>query len=167
MNELIPVIKDDSVCRVKVTHDSKHLLGASASDASANCGTVTHPWILESPKGQQVQVIYVSVGKSSGVNTVCSFSQGSIIDKPGKRNVSICDRGMKSGPSVEIEMNYLSEGNLLEIYLHQRVDHSFVLKIKGEVLAGFELTGLGFGEFNPPVSLFSPLWPSTPNPPTP
>ena len=140
----IPVVENDRNCHILAANSVKHLMESSEIDESHTCGTNIQPWIVESPKGQRVKVTYVSIGgkksRGSRVSHRCSAAnQGIVIDKLGRRNVSVCE-GSEGWRLEDDQQYYLSEGNILQIILKSRGlgGNKFILKIQG-IVFGFDI----------------------------
>ena len=106
---------------------------------SPSLGSNIQPWVIESPKGQRVKVTYVSIGskkpRGSRVSHRCSAAnQGIMIDKLGRRNVSVCE-GSEGWRLEDDQQYYLSEGSVLQVILNlKREDiNKYLLKIEGAV----------------------------------
>ena len=137
---LYVVVENDRNCQVLATPTVKHLLPSSNDDSIIGCGSNIQPWNIESPKGQRVKVTYVSIGgkksRGSRVSHRCSAAnQGIVIDKLGRRNVSVCE-GSEGWSLEDDQQYYLSEGSILHIILGQRGEEldKFFLKIEGASL---------------------------------
>ena len=134
---LFSVVENDLNCHIQAAHSEKHLVASSETDVSHTCGTKIQPWIIESPKGQRVKVTYVSIGskksRGSRVSHRCSAAnQGIVIDKLGRRNVSVCE-GSEGWSLEDDQQYYLSEGSVLQIILNQKGvgGNKSILKIQG------------------------------------
>ena len=101
------VIEADRSCKVSVSSNPLHIHVtrlSSSSSSPINCGTISQPWKLEAPAGQQINVSLLDFGlqqrtgaRERGVKegNRCNQQYGYILDKAAstaaeKRNVSIC-----------------------------------------------------------------------------
>jgi len=89
-----------------------------SSIAKLTCGTISQPWVIEAPIGQQISVNLLDFS-SSNTNTNIFGSQqscqqyGYILEKSGKKNVSIC--GFDQQRNVDV---YKSNSKEIEVILN-------------------------------------------------
>jgi len=100
------------------------------------CGTKSQPWRLEAPTGQHIVINLFhftsqSVDQYGEQHSGCQ-QYGYIIDKPAKKNVSICGSRF-----VRNEMVYKSSSNVVEVVLDvtsnssNKNEHSAVIILIG------------------------------------
>lgn len=126
-------------CAVDVSPAPIHIVG------SGTCGTKSQPWILEAPVGQKIRVSLIAFSASesdhTGVRTQLQScrSYGLVVDKAGKRNVTICATDIQR----EIKNLYLTAGNAVDLFLNSTVtvaarnvvDGRFIIiKLQGWIL---------------------------------
>ena len=106
---------DKRSCSASASKNPSHIILSSESDK--NCGSKLQPWIVEAPVGQKVSLSLLEFATSRSTETgevkeSCK-SRGVILDKAGRRNVSICANGVQSTTEV-----YQSKGNKIEIFIN-------------------------------------------------
>ena len=109
----LAVVQESRSCSVTVTTDEQYLHGrptVSSSDASASstCGSVLHPWHLEAPAGQRINISLLDFAGSANYrsrddNAVCR-RYGYIVEKSSKKNVSICAVALIDGKSHSVKV---------------------------------------------------------------
>lgn len=116
-------------CAIDVSTTPIHIMGART------CGTKSHPWIVEAPVGQKINVSLLNFSASAydkkewNSKHPCS-DYGVIVDKTSKRNITIC-----VAKTHKEKVIYLSKGNALDIYLDTSdiADvRKFILKLHGQ-----------------------------------
>lgn len=124
-----------------VTNEHQFISSLSSfSDASSvsSCGTRSHPWHLEAPAGQRINISLLDfnehVNAPRGLDVRCR-QYGYILEKSDKKNVSICaaadTRDIK--PHRE-SFVFISETNILDIVLVTGANadnHSFLVRLEG------------------------------------
>ena len=101
------VVQDSRSCAVSVTSNSHHISSSASfsdSNSESNCGTRLHPWRLEAPLGQRINISLLdftgSGDKSQDRDVVCR-QYGFILEKANKKNVSIaCSSPAMGGAST-------------------------------------------------------------------
>lgn len=134
LNEAFSTVVDEKrSCAIKPLTYSVQII--SSSPQQRICGREFHPWIVESPVGQRISVTLIDFnGKvTDDVNRHLCNSYGTIVDREGKRNVSIC-----GGKGQRQHKEYMSTGNILEIYFYSfdfkeraSTDRHFLLQLEG------------------------------------
>lgn len=129
MRYIILAADERRSCAVDVSTTPIHIMG------SRTCGTKSHPWIVEAPVGQKINVSLLdfpaseSEKKERKSKEGCS-NYGAIVDKILKRNTTICVTGTQREKTI-----YLSKGNALDIYLDSFDSADaikFILKLHGQ-----------------------------------
>ena len=123
----LAVVQESRSCSVDVTTDEQYLHGrptVSSSDANASstCGSVLHPWHLEAPAGQRINVSLLDFAGSANYrsrdDSAACRRYGYIVEKSSKKNVSICAAALTDGQKSQRESTvYLSDTNSLDIVL--------------------------------------------------
>lgn len=125
---------------MSASNNPVHIIGSLSS--SRLCGTKSQPWIVEASVGKRVSLTLLKVIIPPSTNHQMEeqsrlqpcYSHGIILDKVGKRNVSIC------GDGVHREKNlYLSSGNTVNIIFSHSTENDppvgagrlFMLKVEG------------------------------------
>ena len=112
------VIEGDRSCHVSVSSTPVHIMRSfSSSNTLCNCGSMSHPWTLEAPAGQQINVSLLDFGlqqRAAPNQQHCSHHHGYILDKtaPVNKNISICGLGEERNRIV-----YQSSSNAVDIIL--------------------------------------------------
>lgn len=131
-------------CAVDVSTTPIHIVG------SRTCGTKSQPWILEAPVGQKIRVSLIAFSANSdsdqtGVNTQKSCrSYGLVVDKTGKRNVTICANDIQREKNL-----YLTAGNVADLILNSTAVRNVVdgrvviIKLQGWILFNMLLGCVG------------------------
>ena len=112
----------------------------------SNCGSRSHPWRLEAPVGQRIDVSLLdftgvsSPPTSSRDRDVTCYQYGYVIERPNKKNASICgsvavgrSTGGGANPHRESAV-YVSETNSVDIVFvsgSNTNNHNFLMKISG------------------------------------
>lgn len=115
-------------CAVDASTNPVHII------SSTSCGTSHQPWIVEAPVGQKLSIGILEFTHTNEEQTQRScHNRGLIVDKAGKRNVSICVGGTHRKKEF-----FLSTGNSVHIYFNQTIspektgsDSQFILRLQG------------------------------------
>lgn len=121
------------MCTVSASKNPTHIIGVS--DSQQICGRKLQPWIVEARIGQRVSIRLLDFSTSDSVeSSQPCYNHGVIVDKAGKRNISICSDGTQREKGI-----YESTGNSVTIFLNQpdRKDNlgediQLMLKVEGE-----------------------------------
>lgn len=137
---------------VSVTSESQFISSSSAlsdgggavQSALSTCGSKSHPWRLEAPLGQRINISLLDFtpmtsGDQHHDSDVTQCRQyGYIVDKAGKKNVSICtsvsdDRYRSDERHMHV---YTSHSNSIDIVLTSGATigsdaYNFLIKING------------------------------------
>jgi len=90
---IFTVIEQDRSCVVSAS--AKPLNIRYSTGTTVNCGTRTHPWQIEAPSGQQIQLNLLDL--SYGIQDLASerlhscHHYGYVIDDSSKNNISSCE----------------------------------------------------------------------------
>ena len=108
------VMQEDRSCSVSVSSSPVHIMSSPAS--RLRCGTRSHPWILQAPTGQQINVTLLDFGmterhREDKVQANCLL-YGYITDKAAVKNVSIC--GLEYDREKVV---YISSSSVIEVIL--------------------------------------------------
>lgn len=122
-------------CIVMASKNPTHIVDATSASQRI-CGTKAQPWIVEAADGQKIKITLIDFSASDQVLSLATkecFSYGFILEKPGKRNVSICSRGAKREEEL-----HLSTGSRIDIFLttydqkkNTNNGSKFIIKIEG------------------------------------
>jgi len=128
-------VNEKRSCIVLASKSPTHIIDATSASHQV-CGIKSQPWIVEAADGQKIRIALVdfnAVDQVSSLSTKDCLSYGFIVDKPGKRNISICSRGEEREKEL-----LLSIGSRIEIYItrhtyDQKSDNQskFIIKIEG------------------------------------
>lgn len=135
------VVQDSRSCNVPVANSQQHISNsASFSDLStmSACGTRSHPWRLEAPVGQRINISLLDFTDSSSSisnrDVTCHHQYGYIIEKSIKKNESIC-ASVLTKPQRHVVV-YTSTTNYVEIVLTSSATTSesdnFLLRFNGD-----------------------------------
>lgn len=132
---IITAAKEDRLCIVPTSKNPTHIIGLW--DVGRICGTKLQPWTVEARTGQRVSISLLDFSRSDSVeSSQPCYNHGTIVDKTGKRNISICSDGTQRVKDI-----FQSTGNSVSIFLNQPdrkdatgEDIQFILKIEGESL---------------------------------
>jgi hypothetical protein len=112
----------------------------------SNCGSKSHPWRLEAPVGQRIDVSLLdftgvsSPPTSSRDRDVTCYQYGYVVEKYNKKNASICASSVVSGASEgganprRESTVFVSETNRVDIVFlsgSNTNSYNFLLKISG------------------------------------
>ena len=123
-----------------VTVEEQYLTGASpassTSGSMSNCGSTSHPWRIEAPTGQRINISILDfaahVGELSNRQLPCR-PYGFVTEKPNKKNVSLCDA--VGGATRQREtFVYTSDTNNVDIVLvtgNNADNYNFLVKLNG------------------------------------
>src|SRR5688572_7130390 len=94
---LFAVVDDKRSCSVSASKNPTHII--VSSESQTHCGSKFQPWIVEAPVGQKVSLSLLDFATTRSTETgeakeLCK-RRGIIVDKAGRRNVSICANGMQ------------------------------------------------------------------------
>ena len=133
---MVAVVENDRSCRLFATYKEKHVI--PSQELSGACGSSNNPRSLRRRK--------VSGSRSAALKSdprdlrwevessrcSASSSQGIIVDRLARKNVTICEGGLTA--TNDERGLYLSTGNLLDVILYhsRNPTRKFVLKIEGE-----------------------------------
>lgn len=138
--KILSVVQDTRSCLVTVTNEHQFISSSSSfSDTSpvSSCGTKSHPWHLEAPVGQRINISLLDfsdhVNAPTGRDVRCR-QYGYILEKPNKKNASICAAAETRETKHREMAVFMSDTNTLDIVLvaGAKVDnHSFLIKLEG------------------------------------
>ena len=125
-------VKPDRSCQVSVAPEKVYLSSSTSSDGNADvsCGSQEHPWSLEAPSGQRINIGLLDFSGSSMNSTVhrCERQFGFIEDKSANRNINICGDDAHRQPTL-----YVSKSNQVDIVLSsgEQIARNFLISVKG------------------------------------
>jgi hypothetical protein len=136
------VVQESRSCVVAVTTEDQYITSAGISSVSSdihtmtNCGSRSHPWRLEAPAGQQINISLLDFTSTSrgGDETVSRHQYGFVVEKSSKKNVSINSAGAATKLHRESAV-YESDANEVNIVLAtgtEQRNHSFLIKLNGK-----------------------------------
>lgn len=153
------VVQESRSCVVSVTADQQFIArsnSAVASDSSSmsSCGSRSHPWRLEAPIGQRINVSLLDFApsrnkRSRDRDTDCQ-QYGYIIEKANKKNVSICPTAAAAaggGKTQRENALYTSDTNTVDIIFAAAANAeqlNFLIKLNGW-LDYWQVFSLAFG----------------------
>lgn len=137
----LSVVQDTRSCTVTVTNEHQFISSSSSfSDTSpaSSCGTKSHPWHLEAPLGQRINISLLDfsghVNAPSARDVRCR-QYGYIWEKSHKKNVSICANTETHETKQHREIAvFVSDTNIVDIILttgSKPDNHSFLVKLEG------------------------------------
>lgn len=138
------VVQESRSCIANVNNEHQYLSSStSLADGSSlsNCGSKSHPWRLEAPVGQRINISLLDFSWShsthSGDVTSCR-QYGYIEEKSDKSNVSICAATSLGGAISPREIAvYTTQTNKVEMVLNSGTNSNslnFLIKVNGETL---------------------------------
>jgi len=139
---LITVVQESRSCIVSVTGDQQFIAKSSSlpEDAisASNCGSRSHPWRLQAPVGQRINVSLINFTPTviSRDDDVTCHQYGYVVERSNKKNVTLCPTAAVGGakPQRESEI-YSSESNTVDIVLLTGTNshsYNFLIKINGK-----------------------------------
>ena len=118
--------------------ESEQLAAAAAETRPgySSCGSTSHPWRLEAPVGQRINISLLDFSNPEHAPrdrrdvTACRQQYGYVLDKSNKKNVSMCAGG---GAELRQSAVYQSNSHSLQIVLssHRTANNSFLVKVQG------------------------------------
>ena len=132
---------------MSVTSDQQFISSSSSLpdlNSATTCGSRSHPWRLEAPDGQRINVSLIdfAAGPSSTTQArdVTCRQYGYVVEKSSKKNVSICstiagERATGGGAMIERERSvYTSDASAVSIVLTTSTSdvHNFLIRTSGE-----------------------------------
>lgn len=131
------VVDEERSCSVDANRNPTHIF------SSRMCGTKYQPWYIEAPVGQNVIITLFNLPLRHPIigpreKTMECGKYGVIIDKGGKKNISICTNGFQRETTL-----YTSIGNTLSIILYSfsesdsNLSNMIILKIQGRQITFF------------------------------
>lgn len=123
-----------------VTSEHQYISSSSLSadaNAASSCGSRSHPWRLQAPVGQRINISLLDFTGSTAVSADREFScrqYGYVIDKASKKNVSICAVAAVDGMTLTRENAvYVSDTNIMDVVLltATNLNYNFLLKLHG------------------------------------
>ena len=140
------MVQESRACLVSVTSDQQFISSSSSLpdlNSATSCGSRSHPWRLEAPAGQRINVSFLdfaaSVPSDSDRDVTCR-QYGYVVEKSNKKNVSICV-AMEMGGTAVLGVRqqreravYTSEANKLDIVLLSGTgleNNNFLVKLNG------------------------------------
>ena len=137
------VVQESRSCLVSVSSELQFISSSSSmSDINgmSSCGSRTHPWRLQAPLGQRIDISLLDFTGTSRDTDVTCRQYGYILEKSNKRNVSICASGttVRQGEVSEDRENAVltSESNKVDIVLVDAADGNHInhlIKVTGEL----------------------------------
>jgi hypothetical protein len=145
------VVQESRSCVVPVTNEPQFISssstlsdGGSVQSGTTGCGSKEHPWRLEAPLGQRINVSLLDFASTSsrdqlqdsGLTQPCR-QYGYIVDKTAKKNVSICASTTHNN-EAKLERNsqlYASDKNVVDVVLvsgHSGNNNNHLIRINGE-----------------------------------
>lgn len=98
----------------------------------SSCGSRSHPWRLEAPLGQRINVSLLDFSDTSRDHDVTCLQYGYILQKSSKKNASICASSVANRVDLHREIAlYTSDDNRADIVLVNG-ENNFLLKVNGE-----------------------------------
>ena len=133
------VVQESRSCAVNVNNEEQFITSSQSTSTSdqlmSNCGSKSHPWRLEAPIGQRINISLLDFNMAASSRdrrdvTTCRQRQyGYIVDN--NNNVSICDHSREVKLERESHI-FSSESNRLEIVLKSGFESSFLIKVVGK-----------------------------------
>jgi hypothetical protein len=130
-----------------VTNDHQYISSSSSFTdvfSASSCGTRSHPWHLEAPLGQRISVSLLDFPgpASSGSRDVACLQYGYVVEKSGKKNVTICGQqaAVAGSTSQRESIVYESEMSSVDITLASGIsagNSKFLIKIYGGSFSAF------------------------------
>ena len=125
------VVQESRSCVVSVSSDQQFISSSSLfSDINSmsSCGSRSHPWHLEAPPGQRINVSLLDftglVSASVGRDTTCR-QYGFVLEKSSRKNISICSTTSMDDERPQRERAvYTSDTNKVDIVLSGAVANS-------------------------------------------
>ena len=137
---LLSVVEDGRSCTVAVSNQPIHISGRHLrmSTSHSGCGSRNTPWRLEALVGQRIRVSVLDFAdydddattlKSSSPVDVedCRRQFGYILDRPARKNISVCGVKERTRPMHD------SKANVLELILaeHSAESFNYLLRFEG------------------------------------
>ena len=102
----------------------------------SSCGSTSHPWRLEAPVGQRINISLLDFSNPAHAPrdrrdvSACRQQYGYVLDKSNKKNVSMCAGG---GAELRQSVVYQSNSHSLQIVINnqQTTNNSFLVKVEG------------------------------------
>lgn len=126
---------------MSVTTDEQYLISTSSaktdSSSVSSCGSRAHPWHLEAPLGQRINISILDFRVTPRDGASC-LQYGYILDKANKKNVSICAKhDMGEVQSQREDAIFTSGVNNLDLVLFSGAanadNFNFLLKLTGVI----------------------------------
>lgn len=140
--EFMTVVQESRSCVVMVTSDQQYISSLSLiadTSSTSGCGSKSHPWRLQVPAGQRINISILDFSGSVGLpvdRDVTCRQYGYIVDKSNKKNVSICGVSTPNGDKLQREdAVYTSLTNNVDIVLVTggAENYNFLLKLNGSL----------------------------------
>jgi len=141
------VVQESRSCVVSVTSDQQFISSSSSfSDINSmsSCGSRSHPWHLEAPPGQRINVSlldFTGTVSSSGDRDVTCRQYGFVVEKSSRKNVSICSTSSVHDEEQQRERAvYMSDSNKVDIVLSSGAANSdnsynFLIRTNGNKMS--------------------------------
>jgi hypothetical protein len=128
---------------VAVVNDQQFIASSTSftdGTSMSNCGSRSHPWRLEAPVGQRINISLLDFSGSSAVNTprdrdVTCRQYGFVTEKLNRKNVSICAVSRDGEVRLQREKTvFTSESNRVDVILTTGTssENNFLVKINGK-----------------------------------
>ena len=99
------------------------------------CGSKSHPWRLEAPVGQRINISLLDFTGTPRDRDVTCRQYGYVVEKSNKKNVSICAAATVGGVNLQRESAvYTSDTNSVDIVLVTGTNadnYNFLVKLNG------------------------------------
>ncbi len=148
------MVSESRSCVVSVSSEPQFISSSSTSSSSSNseseqlaaaaetrpgyssCGSTSHPWRLEAPVGQRINISLLDFSNPAHAPrdrrdvTACRQQYGYVLDKSNKKNVSMCAGG---GAELRQSAVYQSNSHAVELILIRThgSGFSFLVKLQG------------------------------------
>jgi hypothetical protein len=141
---LVTVVQESRSCVVTVTSDQQYVSSSSFiadADSASGCGSRSHPWRLQAPPGQRINISLLDFSGSVSLpqdRDVACRQYGYIVDKSNKKNVSLCGVNSPDGDKLQREIEvFTSFSNSLEIVLvtGRSENYNFLVRLNGTFIA--------------------------------
>ena len=141
------VVQESRSCLVSVSSEEQFISSSSSvSDVNvmSSCGSRTHPWRLQAPLGQRINISLLDFTEresslQSGVsgNDACRH-YGFVVEKPSKSNVSICGPGRENVDALNRREKpiYQSTTNTIEVTASSStigLERNFLIRVHGKL----------------------------------
>lgn len=134
------VVQESRSCVVTVTSDHQYISSSSIiADTSAafSCGSRSHPWRLQAPVGQRINISLLDFAGSTAVSAdrdIPCRQYGYVMDRASKKNASICAVIVADGRTSSRENAvYTSKSNSVGVVLQTATNsnNNFLIKLHG------------------------------------